>query len=360
MEKGYDAVNENYFDNAATTPLDPRVLREMLPYLESDFGNANSLHARGQRARHAVELARQRVAELVGAEDPSQILFTSGATEANNWVVADFPDGAASPFEHSSMREPALRSNYRILNNDGYRLEIPDRRFELVTVMAVNNETGAIFDPLALRPMARNLHSDITQAVGKLPVTVQGLDFASMSAHKFNGPKGVGALFARNPNLAPMIVGGGQESGLRGGTLNVAGIVGMGAAAAIATEELDSVLARVTEMNRILQDEFASNDGIRILSPADASPYILSVSFYELEGESLTIEMDRQGFAVGAGAACSARSTEPSHVLTALGLAREWLRGTIRISLGKSNSAESTTNLAKSLLATAESLRRIR
>lgn len=347
---------ERYFDNAATTPLDPRVLEEMLPYFADAFGNANSIHEPGRRARAAVELARERVAELVGLSHPDQVVFTSGATEANNWIAKSMQSIACSAFEHSSMLEAVKAKEGEILENDGYRLFPPVGRAEGIAVMLVNNETGAVFPayPLGNWWMLR----DLTQAVGKIDIQDHAFDLGSFSAHKFHGPKGVGALVTRTDfNLQPLMHGGEHEYGLRAGTLNVPGIVGMGAAAAIALEEADKNKRRVESLRALVLQELEKTSDIQLNSPLDSSPYIVSLSFLGVEGETLVVELDRAGYSISSGAACSSRSTEPSHVLVALGLPLEWIRGTIRISFGKYNTEEAAINLAKELRKAVEKLR---
>ena len=349
-----------YFDNAATTPVDPRTAEEMLPFFGESFGNANSIHEPGRRAMAAVDLARQRVASLIGAEDPSQVVFTSGATETNNWVLNQFAGtaGYVSPFEHSSAFEPGRRYGYRTLLNEGWNLStdgLLDRG--LVSVMSVNNETGALLEVRQFSGPRFFLHSDITQQVGKLAVNLDGVDFASLSAHKFYGPKGVGALYCSADTPEPLLLGGGQEEGSRAGTLNVPGIVGMGCAAAIATEEGDKNRRHAELLRALVLDEVLKIENVQLNSPPAASPYIVSLSFLGVEGETLVVELDQKGFSISSGAACSSRSSEPSHVLTALGVASEWLRGTIRISFGKYNTESAATCLAKELRTAVEKLR---
>jgi cysteine desulfurase len=359
MEVDLDSLAP-YFDNAATTPVDPRVVQEMLPYFSEAFGNANSIHEPGQRAHAAVELARERVAELIGAEDPAQVLFTSGSTEANNWVLRESASsgGWVSPFEHSSVREPARTLGYRELEAEGIELKSPEPGDGLLSMMSVNNETGACWDPRKLFLSGSiAIHSDITQQVGKLDTDVTGLSYASLSAHKFYGPKGVGALFAAVPSLDPLLYGGEHENGLRAGTLNVPGIVGMGAAAAIAAEEADENRRHVETLRALVLAEVEKINDVQLNSPDGASPYIVSLSFLGVEGETLVVELDRAGFSISSGAACSSRSTDPSHVLTALGLAPEWIRGTVRISFGKYNTEAASSKMAKELRDAVEKLR---
>lgn len=352
---------DRYFDYAATTPIDPRVREVMLPFLADDFGNANSIHRLGQHARAAVESAREKIAALIGAEDPSEIIFTSGATESNNWVLRSFSNGYVSPFEHSSVREPAHRFGYRELTNVDYALEVPDK-VDLASVMLVNNETGAILDPSRFRRAAAFLHSDITQAVGKIPVDVQQLevDAASFSAHKIYGPKGVGALYLKGGSLLePFMIGGEQENGLRGGTLNVPGIVGFGKAAELLLDEMERDVQLVCESRRIAIEELSNLEGVQFNEAESASPFILSASFGGLQGETIVVEADTLGFAISSGAACSSRSTEPSHVLVALGLVDYWLMGTVRISFGRFVSADSTFELTKALKEAVGTIRRL-
>lgn len=303
----------------------------------------------------AVEESRALLAELIGAEDPSEITFTSGATEANNWVLNAFDSYSVSPFEHSSVREPAIAAGQEILDNHGYWLV--GAATPLVSVMSVNNETGAILDP----PVGTaKIHRDITQAVGKLPIDLAGIDYASSSGHKIYGPKGVGALFVKGGDqIEPLLRGGGQEKGLRAGTLNVPGIVGFGEAARVALGEMEGDAARANELRRIVLDGLGPVSDWRENSAARQSPYILSVSFAGLEGQPLVEELDRRGFAVSSGAACSSGSTEPSHVLTALGVESVWLRGTLRISFGRTNTHSSAQALSRAIVETVESVRKL-
>lgn len=351
-------MSSRYFDHAATTPVDRRVIAEMLPFFSEEFGNANSLHGSGRKAAMAVDLARSRVARLIGAEDPSQVIFTSGATEANNWVLKAHQSAAISPFEHSSLYEAALRRGDPVLKNKGLEVEPATGDVALVSVMLVNNEIGTIFDPLNAKGSALALHSDLTQAAGKFaPLLVDHLDFASLSAHKFYGPKGIGALYDRHGFLEPFIEGGEQEQGRRGGTLNVPGIVGMGAAAAIAYDEWEKNLAQATEARQIVLEALGDCADMAMQGGPNTSPYILSLSFRGLVGETLVVELDRRGYEVSSGAACSSRSVEPSHVLSALDIEPAWRSGTVRISFGKDVDRTICENLGKSILESVQKLR---
>ena len=346
----------NYFDHAATTPLAPEVRAEMEPFLSLP-GNAGSLHAFGRRAEAAVELARERVAALVGAE-PEQIVFTSGATEACNAVLAQFAGGWVSPFEHAAVREPALARGYHTIGNDGLRLlpTLHPPPSTLHAVMAVNNEVGARWDARDLPAERRFV--DATQALGKVPLDLGGVDYAAFSAHKLYGPQGVGALFTADGALDAYQRGGDQEGGRRAGTVNVAGAVGFGAACALAADRLEEDSRRALQLRSIVLHELRTH-GLIVNGGEDAVPHILSLSFLGIEGETLVLEADAAGFAISAGAACSSRSTEPSHVLAALGLPDEWRRGTIRISFGRSNTPESAAALARNIVRSVEKLRTI-
>lgn len=353
----------NYFDNAATTPVDPRVLSATLPFLGDACGNAHSIHSFGTRAKAAIEKARESVANLIGAENPDEVVFTSGATESNNWVLRNFETGAISPFEHSSVREPAQALGFTILENGGHSVLKPKAPAGLVSVMRVNNEIGTIFEPSDSVVPGSQVHSDITQALGKIEMNVQSLvlDYASFSSHKYYGPKGVGGLYVRDGRvLEPILLGGEQEEGRRSGTLNVPGIVGFGEASNIAIDALGEDRALANDLRNIVLESLTGIVDMRVNGGERVSPFILSVSFRGIEGETLVLELDQAGFAISGGAACSSRSTEPSHVLTALGYEPEWLRGTIRISFGRFNTADSAGSLAKALRRAVGTLRELR
>lgn len=342
---------ENYFDHAATTPIDPRVLAAMMPHFSESFGNANSLHQVGSEARRAVEIARSQIAHAIGAEDPSQIIFTSGATEGNNWLTSQFGRIAYSPFEHSSIREPARTRGGTVIPNTGFELTgLPNDGEAMLALVGVASETGAAPAPLASTlPVLR----DITQQLGHLPLSTELPNFMTWSAHKQYGPKGVGALFLQDPLcLEPMLRGGGHEFGLRAGTLNVPGIVGMGLATQLAVSEQASRTAHCSRLRDVLLDELRPNAAIRVLLPPVGSPHITLLILPGLLGETAVIELDRKGFAVSAGPACSSNSTLPSSSLLALGLSVEEARSALRISTGQANTPDSIAKLAQAILAT--------
>lgn len=351
-------MNENYFDHAASTPVDPRVLEAMLPYFCEAHGNAHSLHAAGMRARHAVEDAREEVAALLGAEDPEEIIFTSGATESNNWVLQRFSRLAISPFEHPSVAVTGRAQGAHVLVNDRERLFPPIDPVDLVSVMWVNNETGTILDVPGCAEWGIPVHSDLTQATGKVTFDLSKVCFGSLSAHKFYGPKGVGALYARGGcGFDPLLYGGGQESGARAGTLNVPGIVGMGMAARLAREHQAQDHAHASQLREIVLDSLGTfSDWREVRSPAQ-SPFILNLCFLGLVGESLVVELDCRGFAVSAASACKSGSGAESQALLALGVEPAWARGALRISFGRCNTKESAHALANHLREAVESLR---
>lgn len=351
------AEQSRYFDYASTAPLQKGVLEAMLPYLTFEFGNANSLHGFGQRALAAVEKARERIALLVDAEDPSQLAFVSGATEANNWVLKAFPRAVVSPFEHSSIYEIARSNCLEFIPNQADQLLEVSGKPEVISLMEVNNETGMRWDVRSFKCDGVLVHSDVTQAVGKLPVSVMGLDFASFSGHKFGGPKGIGCLFAARNFPEPLLWGGDQELGLRAGTLNVPGIVGMGEAAHVALETLQVRFEQAVQLRQIFLDEIRELSGWTLSENRENLPHIVNVCFEDIEGESLTVALDNQGFAVSSGAACSSRSHEPSHVLLALGLSANLIRGAIRVSFGPLNTPDSVYELAKALRFNVKKLR---
>lgn len=338
-------MNDRYFDHAATTPVDARVLEAMLPWFAEDAGNAHSIHSQGRKAMAAVERAREQVASLLEVEPP-QVFFTSGATEAANWVLSAFDRIAISPFEHSAVREPALSKGAEVLPNDGLNLFPPRGPVDLVAVMSVNNEIGARWDVRDFAPTGAALLADVTQSAGKLPLALEEVDFAILSAHKVYGPKGIGALVVRDQSPSPLLLGGEQEQGQRAGTLNVPAIVGFGAAAEIAQSQMEEDYEHVLGLRETFLEEISTLPDVAVHGGDAAYPGILSVSFLGIEGETLVVEMDRLGFAISAGAACSSRSTEPSHVLQALELPLEWLRGTVRVSFGRVNSPGSCRKLA--------------
>jgi cysteine desulfurase len=343
-----------YFDNAATTPVDPRVFAAMEPYLRDSFGNANSIHAAGREACAAVCKAREQVAALIRADDPSEVCFTSGATEANNWVLRAFPTIAVSPFEHGSVRQFAEHHGAIVLKNKGWSLETAAA--DLTSVMHVNNETGAILE----MPRARKTHSDATQAVGKIPFDAKRYDFVSMSAHKFYGPKGVGALYIKGAQeMEPLLFGGEQEHGRRSGTLNVPGIVGMGAAAEIAMRQLDQDMAHASALWSYVKGRLGELSDVSFVEHTSQSPFVLSTCFEGLEGETIVVSLDAKGYAASSGSACSSGKGHVSSVLRAYGLTESKARGAARVSFGRFNTLKSAEGLCDEIVRAVGSLRKL-
>lgn len=355
-----------YFDHNATAPLDTRVLEAMLPYLTGPYGNPSSVHRYGRAARQAVDTAREQVAALAGAE-ASQIVFTSGGTEANNLalkgVMLHRPNTRLliSAIEHAAVLEPA-----ETLQRDGMAVEkIPvdaEGRVNLselerllaaapvglVSVMRANNETGVIQDITAIATKVRAagslLHCDAVQAAGRLPLafTDSGAQLMSLSAHKLYGPKGIGALVVdKTLELKPQILGGGQEKGLRGGTENVGAIVGFGAAAALAHSELEARNRHTRGLRDRLEAGLRTMPGVVIFGEdAERLPNTVQFGTPGFESETLLMSLDRKGIAVSSGSACHSGKTEPSHVLLVMGVDPALALSAIRVSFGVQNTAE--------------------
>jgi cysteine desulfurase len=373
-----------YADHHATTPLDPEVFAAMRPWLEGISANPSSTHGPGRAAREAVETARAEVAVALGAE-PSEVVFTSGGTEADNLAVRGGARAAreADPArtrvlftaaEHAAVREAALS-----LRADGFEpvelpvdargvpaaaaltaAEVPDvATAALVSVILANNETGAVFDTVAAfaaaaRARGAVVHTDAVQAVGKIPVNARalGVDLLALTAHKFGGPKGAGALFVRKGvRLQPLAAGGGQERGRRGGTENVAGIVGLGVAIRLASARLSAEQARLAGLrDRFEAGLVARVPGARINAVGGSRlPTATSAVFPGTEAETLVAALDLDGIAVSAGSACHAGTTSPSRVLLALGLLPADARATLRFSFGRTSREEDVDRLLEAV-----------
>lgn len=372
-----------YFDHNATTPLDPRVLDVMLPFLAHRFGNASSRHEYGRAARKAVDEARQQVALAVGAH-PTEVIFCSGGSEANNLFIK----GAAacikpatialSAIEHPCVREPAkqlLRAGWQLheIRVDHYgRVDMSDydgalaKPAKLVSVMLANNETGVIQDIVTLAARARAVravfHTDAVPALGKIKVDFRalGAHALTVSAHKINGPQGAAALVLdKRVEIKPLIAGGGQERGLRSGTENVAAIVGFGRACELAVAALDANASRVRIMRDALERGLAMS-GARIFSgAAERLPNTVFFAVDGIDGETLVAQLDRAGFAVAAGSACSSASPEPSHSLLAMGVAPEIARGAVRVSFGRGNTEDEVERFLTVFTERVEGLKRL-
>lgn len=360
-----------YFDHAATTPLDPRVFDAMQPFLQENWGNPSSMHHEGCLARKAIDAARQQVARLIGAE-PSEIIFTSSGTEADNLAVFGFLPWdrlhtsrlITSEIEHPAMLECCHELERRGATviylpvdaegavNPADLEEALATSADLVSVMAANNVTGVLQPIAELAQIAHKhgtlFHVDAVQAVGKFPIDVRRtpIDLLSISAHKFHGPKGAGALFVRRGlKPAPRIYGGGQESGIRSGTENVAAIVGFGRAAELARAEMSEEAARLVGLREHLIDSVLAvcRNAYLIGSRYRRLPGHICLGFAGQEGEAikLLLELDERGIAVSSGSACSSHHAgQPSHVLQAMGFDPTRARGSLRITLGRFNTRE--------------------
>ena len=364
-----------YADNAATTKIDPDALDLMKLYLSSEYGNASQPYSFARKPKRAIREAREMIASCIGAL-PEEIFFTSGGTESDNWAIKGMTLANAnrstiitSAFEHHAVLHSCAameRFQYPVIylkpTRDGQITpqileDSLDGTPRLVSVMYANNEIGSIQPVEELSKAAHShhalFHTDAVQAVGHIPVDVKSLDvdMLSASAHKFNGPKGIGFLYVRKGvELSPFIDGGAQENGMRAGTENIASIIGMAAALKKNTEHIYKNMEKVKELESCLLMglknsgiAFVRNGGDHIL------PGLISLSFKGCDGEALLHRLDLMGIAVATGSACNGRSAEVSHVLKAIGLDECLAKGTIRISLGKDNTAEDVEAIVKGL-----------
>ena len=376
-----------YMDHSATTPVAPEVLAAMLPYFSDKFGNASSLHGFGREAKEALEESRQKLARLLNA-DPEEIVFTSGGTESDNIALRGIAYKNRNSGRHiitSQIEHPAILETCRSLEQEGFSVTyLPVNREGLVdlselerairpdtiliSIMHANNEIGTIQPLEEIGSLAAErdiyLHTDAVQTVGKIPVDVEamGADLLSLSAHKLYGPKGVGALYIRRgTKIQSLATGGGHEMGLRSGTENVPGIVGLARAADLAREEMAAEGQRLTE----LRDRLAALVLQRVKeawingSMEKRLPGSLNFGFSYVEGESLLLYLDSKGVAVSTGSACSSHKLEPSHVLLALGLKPEECHGSLRITMGRSNSQEDVDYVAECIAEAVERFRGI-
>lgn len=364
-----------YLDHNASTPVDPRVLEAMLPYLSGPYGNPSSLHRYGRLARDAVERARGQVAALVGAQ-PGELIWTSGGTEANNLALKGVCQGGqAGRLLYGASEHPAVMEAAESLRAAGWPVEviavdaqgrIAESAFRqqlraglvrLVSLMRANNETGVIHELApwvsAIHAAGGWLHVDATQAAGKLPLdfATLGADLLTLSSHKLYGPKGVGALVVRaEVELHPLLHGGAQEKGLRGGTENLPAIVGFGAAAELAQQELETRMAHQLALRERLDAGLRALPGVRLFG--DGAPRLANTTQFGLagwDGEALLMHLDRRGYAVSSGSACASGSGEPSHVLLAMGVEPMAAKGAVRVSLGKDSQQSEVDGLLRVL-----------
>ena len=375
-----------YLDYAATTPVDERVLEAMLPYFSEHFGNANSLYKIGRDAYHSLEAARETIAAGIGAARPSEVIFTSGGTEADNAAFVSTlrriaPDGGhiiASAYEH-----PGVLDVVKWLGKQGYEVTllapcadgfvhagdlaaVLRKDTKLVSVLHSNNEIGTVNDLKPLVALAHEagalFHTDAVQSLGKVPFDVQdlGVDLASFSAHKIYGPKGVGALYARRGvALDALIKGGGQENRRRSGTQNVAGAVGFAKALELCLEERDVESARLSTLRDYVEDRVTSTleNTQATVTSRQRVPGIASLLINGVEGESMLLQLDNLGYAISTGSACSSGSLDPSHVLLAIGVKKEIAHGSLRVSLGRFTTKEDVEGFVDALIPIVERLR---
>ncbi len=376
---------EVYLDHAATTPIREEALKAMLPYLQNKYGNPSSLHSPGREIRAALIRAREKTALALGARE-EEIFFTSGGTEANNIAIK----GTArrqqekghlitSSIEHHAVLDVCKEladegfevtflpvDRYGMVDPDTVKKAIRAKTF-LISIMTANNEVGTIEPVAAIGALARErgiiFHTDAVQAVGQIPIDVRemNIDLLSLSAHKFNGPKGVGALYARKDiMLEPLCRGGGQERQLRPGTENVAGIIGMSRALELAVGELPEKTGYLQALrDGLIKDLLEMGDVVLNGHPTARLPGNVNVSFNYIEGEALLLGLDLEGIAASSGSACTSGSLEPSHVLLAMGMEHEVARGSLRLTLGRGNSDTDVDYLLAVLSPLAERLRRM-
>jgi cysteine desulfurase len=364
-----------FFDHNATTPVDDRVLNVILPFLTTFYGNPSSLYRHGRIARSAIDAAREQVAALIGVQS-SQVIFTSGGTEANNMALATLASHARlaiSAIEHPSITAPALR-----LKSQGHELAIINvdangcisqdaidkiikQQPALVSMMLANNETGVIQDLAShtqqLRENGVIIHSDAVQALGKIPVSFNtlGVHLMSLSSHKIYGPKGCGALiFEKGVAIKPLFLGGGQEQELRAGTENVAAIVGFGKAAELAQVELAERSNQLLTLRKLLEEGLTTIPGLTIFAQqANRLPNTVQFGIPEIDGEMLLMKLDQKGIAVSSGSACASGGSVASSVLLAMGVEPDFAKSAIRISLGLTNTTTEILefiNLLKTLV----------
>ncbi len=376
-----------YMDNAATTRVKPEVLRAMLPALEETYANPSSIHQAGREARKAVDAARRQVAKALGAQ-PKEIYFTGCGTESDNWAIKGIAAARGNRGRHiitTAIEHHAVLHTCETLRGQGFEITylpvdenglVSAASVEaalrhdtiLVSVMMANNEIGTI-QPLAeIGALCRSrkvaFHTDAVQAVGSIPVDVEKLsvDLLSLSAHKFHGPKGVGALYVRTGVLLPNFMdGGAQERGKRGGTENVAGILGLGAAIELATADLPGHMARLGALrDRLIEGILARIPEVRLNGHRERRlPGYVNVSIRYVEGEALLLRLDLCGVCGSSGSACTSGSLDPSHVLLAIGLPHEIAHGSLRLSLSDDTTVEEVDEVLRILPEVVDALRQM-
>ncbi|HRC52998.1 MAG TPA: cysteine desulfurase NifS [Bacillota bacterium] len=379
------ATRSVYLDHSATTPVRPEVLAAMLPYFGDKFGNPSSIHSWGRQARTAVDSAREQVASIIGAT-ASEIVFTSGGTESDNLAIRGVAKSMQTKGKHlitSQIEHHAVINTFESLAKDGYEVTyLPCDKYGLIdpddvrksirkdtiliSIIHGHNEVGTIEPIEEIGRIAKEhgilFHSDAVQSLGKIPVKVDamGVDLLTISSHKIYGPKGVGALYVRKgTRIRPQVTGGIHEKGLRAGTENVPGIVGFGAACALAEEEMPEESKRLQALRDKLINGILSNIPDTVLNghPEKRLPHNVNVSVKYVEGEAMLLNMDLLGIGASSGSACTSGSLEPSHVLLAMGIPHELAHGSLRMTLGKSNTGEDIEYVLEALPPIVEKLR---
>lgn len=374
-----------YLDNAATTPMLNEVLDEMLPYMKEYYGNPSSIHRLGRQASNALQLARKRISRLINAK--GEIVFTSGATEANNLALKGFANAMkingnhiiTSSIEHEAILEPCKElkrsgfdvtylpvDKYGMIDIDALESEINEKTI-LISVMFANNEVGTIQPVKEIAEIAHKhnivFHTDAVQAAGKIPVDVRlGIDMITLSAHKMYGPKGVGALCINNDlNIEPILHGGGQENQIRSGTQNVAAIVGMGKAAELAMNHMDKYANHVQKLRSNLIDSILNKIKYSKLNghPTKRLPNNAHFTFFGLNGEDLIMKLDESGIEASTGSACSVQKQKASHVLQAMGFNHEEITGSLRLTLGIQNTSDEMEKTVDVLVEIVRELRKV-
>ncbi|KAE9628447.1 cysteine desulfurase NifS [Defluviitalea raffinosedens] len=357
-----------YFDHAATTAMHPQVVEAMLPYFTENFGNPSSIYEIARKNKQALDESRDKIAKLLGA-DPKEIYFTSGGTESDNWAIKGIAEAYKNKGNHiitSAIEHHAVLHTCEYLESQGYEVTyLPVNEYGqvdpqdvlkaikdttiLITIMYANNEIGTIQPIEEIGKIAREkgivFHTDAVQAVGHIPIDVKkaNVDLLSLSGHKFHGPKGVGVLYIRKGvKIKPLLHGGAQERGRRGGTENVAGIVGLAKALELALENMEENNKKMTELRDYIIKEVTSRiDHVKLNGhPTDRLPNNINFTFDFIEGESLLLLLDMKGIYASSGSACTSGSLDPSHVLLAIGLPHEKAHGSLRITLGDENTKE--------------------
>jgi len=369
-----------YLDHAASTPIADSVLEEMMPYFKENFGNPSSIHRYGRIATKAIDSARKRIAELINS-NPNEILFLSGGTESNNTALHGIMNQnkgkqlITSSIEHDAILEPCKKLEslgfdviYLSVDSEGMvdlvKLEsVISEKTTLVSIMLANNEVGTIQPIKEIARICKKhnvlLHTDAVQAIGKIPVNVKDLevDLMSISSHKINGPKGIGALYIRRGvNLDPFILGGGQENGMRSGTESVANIVGFGKACQIAKENLQNNFIRLQGLrDHLIQRVSSELSHVSVNGhPQMRLPNNAHFTFLGVNGEDLIIKLDEHGIAASTGSACSVKTQKASHVLIAMGFTHEKITGSLRLTVGISNTKseiDQTVDVLKQVIA---------